>query len=345
MRGSKKYLAMALLLIAALALTACSGGNEPAAEAGEPAQETFEMNLGMDSPEDTVTYLYAEKFSQLLSEKTGGAVEVQLYANGQLGNDRELVESLQTGSVDFVVQTTAPQVNFIPELAVFDMANVFPNVDVAREVLDGPFFDTVAKYYDDAGLKLLGYADQGFRTLTANREVHTLADLSGLKVRTMENPYHLTYWKAMGANPTPMAWGEVYIGLQQGMIDGQENPYEVIVANKMYEQQEYVINTNHILHTLSLAMSSVSYDLLPEEYQTAVYEAASEAKVWAREQTDLRIDERAEIILENGTEIIDLAPEVLAEMQEKAEEQYQEIRDAIGAELVDTLLDASKAAQ
>ena len=346
MKNFKRILSVGMVCLLVLSMVACSSVNNT--NGGNPTETekpSFTFNLGMDSPEDTVTFLYAKKFGELVNQKTDGKVTIQLYPNGQLGSDRELVESAMSGNVDFVVQTTAPQVNFIPKLAVFDMANVFPNVKIARTVLDGPFFEVIAKEYDNAGLKILGFADQGFRTLTANKKVQTLADLKGLKVRTMENPNHLAYWNALGSNPTPMAWGEVYIGLQQGIIDAQENPYEVIVSAKIYEQQKYVINTNHILHTLSLIVSNSTYNKMPAEYQNAVTEAAAEAKVYARGQADSRLAERAKIITDNGSEIVDIAPEVLAEMQQKAEAAYELIRGKIGAELVNSLLAASKEAQ
>lgn len=357
----KKILSMMLVLTLIFVAVGCNNdapaADEPPADtpSDEPADtpadtpsldvEEKAFNLGMDSPEDTVTYLFAQKFGELLNAKSGGAYTVNLFANGQLGNDRELVESMQSGEVDFVVQTTAPQVNFVPELAVFDMANVFPDAETARKVLDGEFFDQIAPFYVDRNLKLLAYADQSFRELTTNTAVNELSDLAGQKIRTMENPYHIAYWTALGANPTPMAWGEVYIGLQQGTIDGQENPYEVIVSSKMYEQQDYVVNTNHILHILALTSSKATFDGLPAEAQAWVQEAADEAKVYAREQADARIAERVQIIKDSGTEIIDLSPELLAEMQEKAQAQYDEIRAAIGAELVDGLLEATEQAK
>jgi TRAP-type C4-dicarboxylate transport system substrate-binding protein len=217
---------------------------------------------------------------------------------------------------------------------------IYPDAKTARTVLDGPFFDTMAKVYEESGFKILGFADQGFRTLTTNKKVQTLADLKGQKIRTMENPNHIEFWKSLGANPTPMAWGEVYIGLQQGAIDGQENPYEVIAANKIYEQQKYVINTNHMLHTLTLITNPALYNGLTPEEQKILDEAATEAKIFAREQADARLADRAKIITDNGAEILDIAPEVRAEMQAKADSAYDLIRSKIGDELVDGLLKA-----
>ncbi|MFZ5969748.1 MAG: TRAP transporter substrate-binding protein [Bacillota bacterium] len=349
MKRFKKIISLAIVCMLVFALAACSGGTkQPEPSTGGDAQQEaqqFSFNLGIDSPEDTVTFIFAKKFSELVEAKSNGNMKVQVYANGQLGGDRELIESTQAGNVDFVVQTTAPQVNFIPELAVFDMASVFPNVETARKALDSEFEGKIGEYYEKAGLKLLGYADQGFRQMTSNKKIQSIDDFKGIKIRTMENPYHLEYWKSVGANPTPMAWGEVYIGLQQGTIDAQENPYEVIVANKIYEQQKYVINTNHVLHILSLIMGNDKFNSLPADYQQIITDAAKEAKEYARAQADERIDGRVKIMNENGVEIVNISPELQAEMAKRAESEYAMIRGKIGDDLVDGLLAAVQAAK
>lgn len=347
MRKFEKIISLSLVLVLlAVTLVGCSGGNggsttggsEPTSGKSTPATEAKIYSLAIDSPEDTVTYLFADKFAELVNQKSNGTMEVEVYSNGTLGGDREILESVQNGDIAFVVQNTAPQVNFVPELAVFDLPNLFVNAQVARTVLDGPFFDTIAKKYEENNIKLLAYADQGFRTMSSNIKVEKIDDFQGQKIRTMENPYHLEYWKALGANPTPMAFAEVYIGLQQATIDAQENPYEVIVSAKLYEQQKYVINTNHLLHLLSLIASPQIFDGLTAEEQQAVLEAAKEAKVWAREQADARVQDRVDIITQSGAEIVDLSNELKAEMAARAESVYSTIKGAVGDELVDSLL-------
>lgn len=348
MKKIKGIVALTLAVLMMLALAACGATPAPeetAAEEPAPVAEVRTFTMAMDTPEDTVTFLYGQKFGQLLEEKSAGRFKVQLYPNGQLGKDKETIESLLAGEIDFIVQTTAPQVSFVPKLGVFDMPMVYSDVNVARKVLDSAFFDTMDKIYADAGIKLLGFADQGFRTLTTNKKVETLADFNGQKIRTMENPNHVEFWKSLGANPTPMAFGEVYIALQQGAIDGQENPYEVIAANKLYEQQKYVINTNHILHTLTLISNLELYNTLSPEDQKIFDEAVAEAKVFARQQTDARLADRAKIITDAGSQILDITPELRAQMQEKAQSTYALIRANVGDELVDELLNAVKAAQ
>jgi tripartite ATP-independent transporter DctP family solute receptor len=354
MKNFKRFLVVMLSLTLVLSAVGCgkTETSEPAATTPEASNEssasapaeTYSFTLAMDSPEDTVTYLYAKQFADLVSEKSGGNMTVQIYSNGQLGGDREIAESVQAGNIDFVTQNTAPQVNFIPELAVFDMPSVFPNVPTARKALD-LYKDTIAGAYENAGFKIFGFADQGFRTMSTNTKVTTVADIEGQKIRTMENPYHVEYWKALGANPTPMAFGEVYIGLQQGTIDAQENPYETIVSAKLYEQQKYIINTNHILHIITLIGNPAKYDSLPADYQAIIDEAAAEATVWARAEADARVSDRIAIMEDYGCEIVDLDDSVLDEMAAKADGVWGTIRCQVGDELVDSLLDAVKASK
>ena len=204
--------------------------------------QRYSWPLATASPEDTVTQIYAEKFAEEVDRLSDGKMKIQVYPNSVLGGDRELLESCYDGDIPFVVQNTAPQVNFILETAVFDAPCAFETLTEVRQTVDDPeFLDLMKAAYEKAGYELLGYSDQGFRVMSTNKKVETIDDFKGQKIRTMENAYHLQFWKQMGANPTPMSFSEVYIGLQQGTIDAQENAYEIIVSAKLYEQQKYMI--------------------------------------------------------------------------------------------------------
>jgi len=354
MRKMKSLVSILLVLVLAFSLTACgekASTETPATET--PAAETpaapatdasadigeYSWNLAIDSPEDTVTYLYGKKFADLVSEASGGKMKVQIFANGTLGGDRELLESALGGDVNFIVQTTAPQVNFMPNLAVFDLPVAYATIDEVRTALDNEkFMETINQVYADGGYKLLGYADQSFRVMTTNTKVTTLADFKGQKIRTMENPNHLAFWKSLNANPAPMAFAEVYIGLQQGTIDAQENPYEVVVANKLYEQQDYVIQTNHLPHILSLITSKTLFDGLNDAEKAILEDAVTEAKAYAREQADSRAEERLATIEASGTEIVPVSAELYEEIKAAAQPVYEQIREKVGEELVNAYL-------
>ena len=296
--------------------------------------------LGTDSSEDTVTQLYAVKFAELVDYYSDGKMTITVQPNGTLGSDNALCESVKAqDGVNFVVQTTAPEVNFIPELAVFDAACVYGDISEVRMALDDEdFLNTINGLYENGGYKLLGFADQNFRELSTNVEVQTMADLSGQKIRTMENDNHLKFWSSCGANPTPMAFSEVYTSLQNGTIDGQENPYEVIVGNKLYEVQKYVVTTNHLPHILALITGSDMYNSLNDSEKAVLDNAVEKAKAYARAQADARADERIEVIEAGGSTVLPFNQSLFNEMQEAAQDEWEQIKGVCGDELFDAYI-------
>ena len=308
--------------------------------AADQEEQTYAYPLATASPEDTVTQIYAEKFAEEVDRLSGGRIEIQIYPNSVLGGDRELLESCYDGDIPFVVQNTAPQVNFIPDTAVFDSPCVFDSLEEVRETIDQPeFLEPLCQSYREAGYELLGFADQGFRVMSTNQKVESFEDFAGQKIRTMENQYHLEFWKALGASPTPMNFSEVYIGLQQNTIDAQENPYEVIVSNRLYEQQAYVVETNHLPHLISLIVSKEFYDSLSGGDQEILREANETAQTYARQASDERIQERIREIEENGTQILTLDAEAKEAMIEASGPVYEEIRRVVSEEIVDVYMD------
>lgn len=298
---------------------------------GNPSGQRYAWPLGTSSPENTVTQIFAEKFADEVSRLSGGAMKIQVYPNSVVGGDRELLESCKDGDIPFVVQNTAPQVPFMQDIAIFDIPMLFDSIQSVRQTVDNPaFLNRIREVYQLGGYELLGFADQGFRVMTTNRKVESLADFRGQKIRTMENPYHLAFWKAIGAAPTPMTFSEVYIGLQQGTIDAQENPYEVIVSNKLYEQQRYVVETNHLPHLISLIVSEKFMQKLSARQQEIIRQAAEIAKAYAREQADERIASRIETIEASGTQIIHLDEKTKAEMRELSQSLNDRIRRMVG---------------
>lgn len=301
--------------------TGCSSSDEG---------QRYAWPLATASPEDTVTQLFALKFAEEVDRLSAGRMKIEVYPNSTLGGDRDLLESCADGDIPFVVQNTAPQVSFMKDLAVFDIPCVFDYVDELREKIDDPlFYDRIGSVYTDGGYHLLGIADQGMRVMSTNRKVDTLDDFKGQKIRTMENSNHLAFWKALGASPTPMSFSEVYIGLQQHTIDAQENPYEVIVSNRLYEQQDYVFETNHLPHLITLIVNDAFYNDLSQEARQIMDEAAANATAYAREMSDERIEEKKEQIRKSGTQIIELDENTRNEIREKAQPVYDQIKESI----------------
>lgn len=329
---SKKCLMLAGWLSLAVSLLAGCGSSEDEVQ-------RYAWPLATASPEDTVTQLFAEKFADEVNRLSDGRMQIQVYANSTLGGDRDLLETCADGDIPFVVQNTAPQVTFMPDLAVFDLPCVFDSLDDCRDKLDDPeFYNLVSDVYTDGGYHLLAIADQGFRVMSTNKKVSSFTDFKGQKIRTMENPYHLAFWKSIGASPTPMSFSEVYIGLQQHTIDAQENPYEVIVSNNLYEQQDYVIETNHLPHLITLIVNDEFFQDLSEEEQEIMTEAANTALAYAREQSDSRISDKIATIEASGTEIISLTDDERTEMREAAQGVYEQIQEVVSPELYNAYL-------
>lgn len=317
-------------LFVGLMLTACGGRG---------GEQRYAYPLATASPEDTVTQIYAEKFAEEVDRLSEGRIKIQVYANSTLGGDRELLESCKDGDIPFVVQNTAPQVTFMPDLAIFDVPCAFEELDECREVLDDAEFSSlISEVYKKGGYQLLGIADQGFRIMSTNKAVKSIQDFKGQKIRTMENPYHLAFWKSVGANPTPMSFAEVYIGLQQHTIDAQENPYEVIVSNRLYEQQDYVVETNHLPHLITLIMNDEFFMDMPEEDQEILREAAASATEYARQASDDRIADRVQTIEDSGTQILKIDEDTYRAIVDASMDVRSSIQSKVDPKVYDTFI-------
>lgn len=334
----KLWTTIALILGMMGILTACGSSQSSLSNRDEDVQR-YAWPLATASPEDTVTQLYAEVFVDEVTRLSDGKVKIQIYPNSTLGGDRELLESCQDGDIPFVIQNTAPQMTFMPDIAVFDIPCRFDNIEEVRaKVDDEKFYSLIEKVYEKGGFHLLGYADQGFRVMSTNKKIQSLSDFKGQKIRTMENSFHIDFWKTLKASPTPMTFSEVYIGLQQGTIDAEENPYEVIVSNRLYEQQKYIVETNHLPHLISLIVNDDFYQKLPEDTKTIINEAAQTAKIKARQASDERIEEKMKVIEDSGTEIITLSDELHQQIREAAQPVYDAIGSQVNEEIVKAYL-------
>ncbi|SFL66744.1 TRAP transporter substrate-binding protein [Halanaerobium salsuginis] len=334
----KKRIIMVFLLVIIVILVTISYKDLSNADT-----QYYAWPLGTASPEDTVTNIFARKFAQEVNELSDGKMKIEVYGNSVIGTDRELLESCKNGDIPFVAQNTAPQVTFMPEIAVFDIPSAFSSIDEVRATVDNQEFNNyIQEVYQKAGYKLLAFADQGFRVMTTNKRIDKLADFNGLKIRTMGNTYHLAFWKSLGANPTPMSFSEVYIGLQQGTIDAQENPYEVIASSKLYEQQKYLVKTNHLPHLISLIVSDEFYQGLPADEQKIIDKAAKIAQLYARQTSDQRIESKLKLIEEKGTEVIEVSDELYKEINERSIPVYEKIRNEIGDEVTGLYIKESK---
>ena len=243
----------------------------------------LEIKLAHVVNEKDSFHLAAEKFKALTEKYTNGSVTVTIFPNAKLGDERTLLERMKMGIVDAGIITNGPIINFVPRFGAIDLPFLFRSPEHAYKVLDGPIGDQLFADLEKKGWKGLAWAERGFRNLTNSKKpVNSPHDIKGLKIRVMQNPVYVDSFNALGANAVPMAWTEALTALQQGTIDGQENPLNVIVSFKLNESQKHMAITRHAYAPAPLIMSMVTWKKLTPDQQKAVLKAAQEAAVYER---------------------------------------------------------------
>ena len=305
--------------------------------AGTAHSQEYTLRAGHGAQAQHPTQYGLEHFAELVAERTDGAVEVEVYPNRQLGEEREMVEGLQLGTVDMAVVSTGPLGSFSPEINVLDMPFLFRDSEHAYAVFDGEIGQSLLENFNAQGITGLAIWENGWRHLTIDREVAEPDDLEGVRLRTMENQVHMDAFAALGANPMPMVWGEVYTSLEQGVIDAQENPITVIYTNQLWEVQDRVVLTKHVYGPHIFLASTASLEQLPEEYRQVVREAAQDAAEFQREKSAELEAEQMQLLREEGMEIVEIDT---APFQKAMAPVYEKYSDQFGEELVQSILDA-----
>lgn len=302
----------------------------------------YTINAGIGLNDKSAQYQSLEYFKQLVEENSNGRIEVNLYHSSQLGDDREMMEGLQMGIQEVTCPSTAPIAPFVNGFKVFDLPFLFPTNESADYVLDGPVGQDLLKQLEDIGLIGLAYWENGYRQLTNSvRAVKTPADVEGLKVRTMENPIHLAAWRALGANPTPMAFGELFSAMQQGVVDGQENPWGTIYLQNFPEVQDYTTDTGHVYSPFVLMMSKKFWDKLPSDLKGVVKEA-SELSKWHNRRLNRQMNAEYLEKLKGAMNVTILTPEQRAAFQEAVQPVYDQFANEIGKDLIEKVQEEVK---
>ena len=213
-----------------------------------------------------------------VEKRTNGRIKIQPFYSGSLGGERESIEAVQLGTQELTLTSSGPVPNFVPETRILDIPFLFRDKAHAHAVLDGPIGQELLTKFDAKGMKALAWAENGVRHMTNNRRaVNTPEDLKGLKMRTMENPVHIAAYKGFGIITTPMAFPEVFTALQQGTVDGQENPLSVIMSAKFDQVQKYMSLTGHVYSPAVILMNKVAFDKLSAADKQVFMDAAKEA--------------------------------------------------------------------
>ena len=249
------------------------------------AQTTLKMNISV--AQNSHYGVAVDTFAREVEKRTGGRYKIQNFYAGALGAERESVEGVQLGTLDLTLTSTGPIPNFVPEVAILDIPFLFRDYAHARAVLDGPIGQELLQKFPPKGIVALAWAENGFRHMTNSKHaVNVPDDLKGLKMRTMENPIHIEAYKQFGILPTPMAFTEVYTALQQGTVDGQENPLSVITAAKLDQVQKNLTLTGHVYSPALILMNKAQWDKLAPADKQAFLESAKEAVKANRARVD-----------------------------------------------------------
>lgn len=328
----KKVLSMVIAATFSVGLAA------PAAMAADKV-----MKCGIVTNKDRSLSKGLVEFGKILEKETGGSIKVQVFTDGVLGGDRQTLEGLQMGTIHCTSVSTGPIAAFVPQFDVFDLPFLFKDKATAFKVADGPIGKELLDKLPAVGMIGFNYWENGFRHLTNNkREVKTLEDIKGLKIRTLESKIHVDTWKQLGANPTPMSFSQLYTALEQGVVDGQENPFGNVVSNKFNEVQKYLTTTGHVYNASPFLVSKKFYDGLTDKEKEAVKKAAKEAQAFQRLENDKEDTVSAGTLQARGMKITALNPGEQQRVVAALKPVYDKYSETLGKDLVARMLAAVK---
>jgi tripartite ATP-independent transporter DctP family solute receptor len=259
-----------------------------------------------------------KKFADLVAAKSGGKMKVNVFLNGTLGSDQAVTTSVQGGTVEMAVLNSGILASLAKELAIFDFPFLFANEKESDAVVDGPVGKKMHKMLEEKGVVGLAYWELGYRQITnSKRPLNKVEDIDGLKLRVIPNPINVDWVKALGANPTPMPFPEVYGALESKAIDGQENPVSVIAANKFWEVQKNIALTNHQYNPQSVIFSKKVWDTLSPAEKKIIQDSADEATKVQREEARAAVATNLDLLKKNGMTVTTFQPAEVAKLREK----------------------------
>ncbi len=309
------------------------------------AQEIKERTLkfGLNGPEGHPAVAGMKKFKETVEAKSGGKIKVQLFLNGALGSDQATLSSVKGGTVEMAVMNSGILSSEVKALEVFDFPFLFANEKEADAIADGPIGQKMHAALADKGIVGLSYWELGFRNITTKKTpINKVDDIAGLKLRVIPSPINLDWVKAMGANPTPLPFPEVYGALEQGAIDGQENPVAVIAANKFWEVQKFIALTNHQYNPQSVIFSKKVWDTMSAAEKKIIDDAADDAVKMQRSANRAALAANLELLKKNGMTVTSLPAAEVAKLREKMKPVIDKHSAALGTTVADVQAELAK---
>ena len=316
--------------------------------AGSAMAQFSERNIKMSNGvnEDHPVGAGVKKMQEILATKSGGKMKITAFWGGSAGGDLQATQALRAGTQEMVVTSSSPLVGIIKELGVFDLPFLFANEKEVDAVLDGPAGQYFNKKLEDAGVVNLAYWENGFRNLTnSKRAVNKVEDFDGVKVRVMQNNIFLDTFKTLGTNAVPMAFGEVFTALETKTIDGQENPFVTINTSKFFEVQKYLSITRHAYTPFLVLYSKKMFDTLSPQEQALMREAAMEGQKVQRATIRAQDGKALADLKAKGMQVNEITPAEQKRMFERVKPVYDKNAATIGADAINTVVDALKKAR
>ena len=335
----KKWGLMFIMLLTLIVLVACGDDNSGSSDDGE----TYVIKAGHAASEEHFAQGTFEKFKELVEKNSDGRITVEIYPNGQVGGEREMVEAVQLGNLTMAAPSSSVVTAFSSGMYLWDLPFLFKNAEQAHTVLDGEVGQEVLAQLESVGIKGLGYWENGFRHIMNNKQPITkLEDMKGIKFRTLESQQQIQMWNAAGANATPIAFTELYSALQQGTVDGAESPLALMYAQKFQEVQKYLTLSGHLYSPWPVLMNKEFFESLPADLQKVVEDAVAETRDFNRELSAADEQKSLELLTEAGMEYNELSDAEKLRFQEAMEVVYPEISDLAGEEIFNKLIKAVK---
>lgn len=320
-------------------LSAIVAGLGLALIASAPASAQTLLKFHHDLPEDTAQHVAAERFRDLVAERTDGEVEVRIFPNNQLADDVQALQQMQFGAIEGGIIPTAKMSGFEPAMQLPDLPFLFPTPEIAHKFLDSDVGDRLLGTLEDDGVVGVTFWESGFKQFTCNNAIETPDDFEGRKVRVMESPMLVEQFRSMGASAVPIAFSETYTALQQGVVDCQENPLVSIVNMRFYEVQSHVVISNHAYLGYALLFSKRWLDQLDPETRQIVVDTAREVTEFQREETARREEKLLETIEESDATVTHLPDENRGAFEDATRPVHEMFRDDIGSDLLDAAYD------
>ena len=297
------------------------------------------IKFALASPDTHPAAVGMKKFAEAVAAKSGGKMKVNLFFNSALGGDQAVVSAIKGGTVEMAVMNSGILASEAKELAIFDFPFLFANEKESDAIVDGPVGKKLHAKLEEKGIIGLSYWELGYRHITnSKRPLNTVADIEGLKLRVIPNPINVAWVKALGANPTPMPFPEVYGGLEQKAIDGQENPIGVIAANKFWEVQKHIALTNHQYNPQSVIFSKKVWDTLTPAEKKILDDSADEAAKGQREASRAAVAANLDLLKKNGMAVTVFPAAEVAKLREKMQPVITQFSANVGEVTVNEMM-------